>query len=169
MAVTILAAWRRLDPVESFGWAAAAPLATLPVTWYHYPSALTPIALAALLRAPVERRDRVRVLVLAAGVTAAVALLALPLLWVAVALVIAATVTSKVRRRPYGRGVRLHDPRAVGCRPACLARANRAHHVVAYPVVGFTHESTCTGASSRRLPCLGCLHRDSVVRGYWVP
>ncbi len=96
VAVTILAAWRRGDPLESFGWAAAASLATLPVTWYHYPSALIPIALAALLRAPVERRDRVRVLVLAAGVTAAVALVALPLLWVAVALVIAAAVTSKV-------------------------------------------------------------------------
>lgn len=96
VAITILAAWRRRDPLESFAWAAAASLATLPVTWYHYPSALMPIALAALLRAPVERRDRVRVLVLAAGVTAAVALLALPLLWVAVALVIAAAVASKV-------------------------------------------------------------------------
>ena len=94
VAVTILAAWRRRDPLESFGWAAAASLATLPVTWYHYPSALIPIALAALLRAPIERRDRVRVLVLAAGVTAAVALPALPLLWVAVALVIAAAVCS---------------------------------------------------------------------------
>lgn len=96
MAITILAAWRRRDPLESFAWAAAASLFTLPVTWYHYPSALIPVALAALLRAPVGRRARVRLLVLAAGVAAAVALLALPLLWVAVGLVIAAAATSKV-------------------------------------------------------------------------
>lgn len=94
--VTVGAAWRRRDPLESFGWAAAASLATLPVTWYHYPSALIPVALAALLRAPAERRDRVRILVLAAGVTATVALIALPLLWLAVALVLAAATTSKV-------------------------------------------------------------------------
>ena len=43
--------WRRPDPVESFAWATAASLATLPVTWYHYPSALIPIAVAAMLRA----------------------------------------------------------------------------------------------------------------------
>lgn len=100
VAVTLLAVWRRRDPLESFGWAAAASLATLPVTWYHYPSALIPVALAALLRAPAERRDRVRMLVLAAGITAAIALLALPLVWVAVGLVIAAAAASKVPPTP---------------------------------------------------------------------
>ena len=49
LAVTALRpAWRRSDPLESFAWAAVASLATLPVTWYHYPSALLPIAIAAL-------------------------------------------------------------------------------------------------------------------------
>lgn len=100
LAITIVAAWRRVDPLERFAWAAAASLATLPVTWYHYPSALIPIALAALLRAPVEQRVRVRLLVLAAGITAAVALLALPLVWVAVGLVIAAASASKVPPTP---------------------------------------------------------------------
>ena len=48
LAVTVWAAWRRPDAVESFAWAAAASLATLPVTWYHYPSAMIPVAIAAM-------------------------------------------------------------------------------------------------------------------------
>lgn len=90
IVVTVWAAWRRSDPLESFAWAASASLATLPVTWYHYPSALIPVALAALLRAGTSNRARVRILVGAAGVTAALALAVLPLLWVASGLVIAA-------------------------------------------------------------------------------
>lgn len=100
LVITGLAAWRRPDPLESFAWAAAASLATLPVTWYHYPSALIPIAVAALLRTPIDRRARVRILVLAAGITAALALAALPLVWVAVGLVIAAAGASKVPPAP---------------------------------------------------------------------
>lgn len=92
--VTIWAAWHRSDPLESFAWAASASLATLPVTWYHYPSALIPVALAALLRAGTSNRGRVRVLVVAAGVTAALALTFLPLIWVASGLVIAAVHSS---------------------------------------------------------------------------
>ena len=95
LAVTVWAAWRRSDPLESFAWAAGASLATLPVTWYHYPSALIPVALAALLRAPTSSRGRVRFLVTAAGVMAALALTFLPLLWVAVGMVIAAARASR--------------------------------------------------------------------------
>ncbi len=88
--VTVWAAWRRADPIESFAWAAAASLATLPVTWYHYPSAMIPVAVAAMLRASGENARRVGLLVTAAAVVAAVALVWLPLTWVAIALVIAA-------------------------------------------------------------------------------
>ena len=88
--VTAWAAWRRTDPVESFAWAAAASLATLPVTWYHYPSAMIPIAVAALLRASDENVRPVTLTVTAAAVVAALALVWLPLLWVAIGLVIAA-------------------------------------------------------------------------------
>lgn len=95
LAITAGAAWWRADPLESFTWAAVASLATLPVTWYHYPSALIPIAIAALLRAPAARQMRTRGLIIAAGVTAAVAIAALPLLWVAAGLVIAATIASR--------------------------------------------------------------------------
>lgn len=95
LLVTAAAAWWRSDPLESFAWAAAASLATLPVTWYHYPSALIPVAIAALLRAPAPQRTRTRGLIVVAGVTAAVAIAALPLLWVAAVLVIAATIASR--------------------------------------------------------------------------
>jgi hypothetical protein len=88
--LTVWAAWRRPDPVESFAWATAASLATLPVTWYHYPSAMLPVAAAALLRASGAGVRRVSVLVIAGGVVAALGLLWLPLLWVAVALIVAA-------------------------------------------------------------------------------
>jgi hypothetical protein len=88
--LTAWAAWRRTDPVESFAWAAAASLATLPVTWYHYPSAMIPIAVAAMLRASDEQGRSVAVLVTAAAVVAAVALVWLPLLWVAIGLIVMA-------------------------------------------------------------------------------
>jgi hypothetical protein len=93
--VTIVAAYRRPDPLESFAWAAAASLATLPVTWYHYPSAMAPIALAALLRAPPNRQRRLRLTILLAGLVAAVAIAFLPLLWLAVGLVIYAAFASR--------------------------------------------------------------------------
>lgn len=91
VAATLLAAWRRVDPLESFAWAAVASLATLPVTWYHYPSALIPIALAAVLRSDAagSRRATSR-LVLAAAVVGGIAIAMLPLVWLAGGLVILA-------------------------------------------------------------------------------
>lgn len=90
LMVTVWAAWRRADTLESFAWATAASLVTLPVTWYHYPSAMIPIAVAAGLRARGASARPVRVLLIAAGVIAAVAIAALPLVYVALGLVIAA-------------------------------------------------------------------------------
>jgi hypothetical protein len=88
--VTAWAAWSRRDPVESFAWAAAASLSTLPVTWYHYPSAMIPVAIGALLRAEEAALGRTRLLVLAAAIVGAVSIVLLPLLWLSAALVIAA-------------------------------------------------------------------------------
>lgn len=88
--VTAVAAWARRDPVESFTWAAAASLTTLPVTWYHYPSAFIPMAIACLLRCPPPATRTVRLLVIGAGVMAALALAWLPLVWVAIGLVVLA-------------------------------------------------------------------------------
>ncbi len=100
VVLTAWAAWTRADPVESFAWATAASLATLPVTWYHYPSALMPIAVAAMLRASGQDVRRVSLLVIAAAIVAAVALVGLPLLWLAAALVIAAARVSSTERSP---------------------------------------------------------------------
>ena len=95
VAVTLLAAWRHADPLESFAWAAVASLATLPVTWYHYPSALIPVALAAVLRSDATGSGRVtKRLVLAAGVLGGLAIAFLPLLWLAAGMVILAARTS---------------------------------------------------------------------------
>lgn len=90
VVVTGWAAWRRDDALESFAWATAASLSTLPVTWYHYPSAMLPVAIAAGLRAPAGTRRRVAWTIIAAGIVAALAIAWLPLLWPAIGLVIMA-------------------------------------------------------------------------------
>ena len=97
LAVTLVAAWSRRDAVESLAWAAAASLVTLPVTWFHYPAAMIPFALVALLRARHTREaGRVAALVTAATVVSIIAISALPLVWLAVGLVIVATRLSAV-------------------------------------------------------------------------
>jgi hypothetical protein len=91
LAVTVVAAWSSRDAVESLAWAAAASLVILPVTWFHYPAAMIPFALAALLRARHTREaGRAAALVTAATVVSIIAISALPLVWLAVTLVIAA-------------------------------------------------------------------------------
>jgi hypothetical protein len=97
LAVTVVVAWARRDAVESLAWAAAASLVILPVTWFHYPAAMIPFALAALLRARHTREaGRVAALVTVATVVSIVAISALPLVWLAVGLVIVATRLSAV-------------------------------------------------------------------------
>jgi hypothetical protein len=91
LAATVIVAWWRRDVVESLAWAAAASLVILPVTWFHYPAAMIPFALAAVLRARGSAvATRVAALVGAALVVSIVAIAWLPLIWVAVGLVIAA-------------------------------------------------------------------------------
>ena len=90
IAITVWAGWRRGDAVEAFAWAAAASLSTLPVTWYHYPNAMIPVAIAAWLRADRASGGRVRLAIVAAMVVAAVAIAVLARLWIAIGLVILA-------------------------------------------------------------------------------
>jgi alpha-1,2-mannosyltransferase len=52
VGITAWSAWRHRDPVQSLGWAGLASLVILPVTWYHYPAALLPFAIAAAVRRP---------------------------------------------------------------------------------------------------------------------
>ena len=85
--MTFVVALRDDDVIEGFSIAVIASLVTLPVTWYHYPAALMPIAIAALLRA---RGDHVRptaILVASAVAVGTIAVVWLPLLWVAMAMV----------------------------------------------------------------------------------
>jgi len=83
-------AWALEDTVESFGWAAVASLVVLPVTWFHYPVALIPLALVAWLRA--DPRARARVLgAIGGAIGVGILAVAMPvLIWLAVALVMMA-------------------------------------------------------------------------------
>ncbi len=91
LALTAGAAWRRRDPVESLALASIASLVTLPVMWYHYPAALIPFALAAMLRSRGTPVARTTTLVVgAAAVVAAISIVWLPLLWVAIGLLLMA-------------------------------------------------------------------------------
>jgi hypothetical protein len=92
LVATVVAALRVRDVVESLAWAVVASMIVLPVTWYHYPSALIPFAIVALLRSwgSGRRAEQVRWLVIAAAVVAAVGIALLPLIYVAIALVLAA-------------------------------------------------------------------------------
>ncbi len=86
LAVTAVAALRVRDPLASVAVAIAASLVVLPVTWYHYPVALIPVGIALAVLRPASRA-RVAV----AAVVADVAIGFIPLLWVAVGVLLAAT------------------------------------------------------------------------------
>jgi len=84
----VWAACKRPDPVESLAIAAAATFVLLPVTWIHYPAALIPFGIAALLRSDGPVAARVRLLIGGAVVAAGASLAWLPLLWLGVGLVL---------------------------------------------------------------------------------
>jgi hypothetical protein len=103
LAITVVAAWSRLDPVESLAWAAAASLVILPVTWFHYPAAIIPFALVALLRARgTAAATQVAAIIALATIVSIIAIAALPLIWLAVGLVIAAVWVSAPNRPILG-------------------------------------------------------------------
>jgi Glycosyltransferase family 87 len=96
VGITIVAAFRPRDPVEGLAWAVTASLVVLPVTWFHYPTALIPFAVAALARREgAPRPGRVSALVVGAMAAAALAIGAPVAVWLAVALVLAAVRVSR--------------------------------------------------------------------------
>ena len=95
IAGTAIAGWALDDHIESFAWATVASLVVLPVTWFHYPVALLPVALAAASRAHGAAWRPSALLLGAAIVTAALAILAPVLVWVAALLVLAAVRASR--------------------------------------------------------------------------
>lgn len=114
LLLTAVVAVRMADPVESLAWAAAASLVVLPVTWYHYPSALIPFAIVAVLRSLGSEAAgrRVRALVAGAAVVAAIAIIWLPLLYLAIGLVLAAVrLSGRLTRRDLAAdGIRAPAP-----------------------------------------------------------
>ena len=83
VVATVFAAVRVRDPILSVGIAVTASLVVLPVTWYHYPVALMPVAAALAIRDP-----RSRPWIALAIVLVDVGIVALPLVWVGVAVVL---------------------------------------------------------------------------------
>jgi hypothetical protein len=89
LVAIVWSAWKRPDPVESLAIAATATFVLLPVAWIHYPAALIPFAVAALLRSEGPATARTRLLIGGAVFVAGASLAWLPLLWLAVALALA--------------------------------------------------------------------------------
>jgi hypothetical protein len=99
VGATVSAAWVIRDPLTSIAVAAVASLVILPITWYHYPAALVPFAIAAVARSHSGSTGlRARLAVLCAGLAATLAIAWLPLLYLAVALGLYGVVLS--RRSP---------------------------------------------------------------------
>ncbi len=103
LGLTVWAAERSRDVVSSLALATVASLVTLPITWYHYPLALLPFAVAAYLRATAPQALIVRWLLGAAVFSSLLAILAPVAVWVAVGLVLIAV----QRTRPDAEITRL--------------------------------------------------------------
>jgi hypothetical protein len=100
LALVVLAGWSRREPVESLAYAAIGSLVILPVTWYHYPAALIPFALAALLRFQGSRAARRVHRWVAAAAAVAIVSVAMPVL---VLLSLAAVALATRGDRPIGQ------------------------------------------------------------------
>jgi hypothetical protein len=88
VATIALAGWRIADPVLSLAVASTATLFLLPISWIHYPAALLPFGIAAVVRSrALEPRARraVRRWAALALVAAAGAIVWMPSLWLATA------------------------------------------------------------------------------------
>jgi Glycosyltransferase family 87 len=97
LAATVAAGRLLDDPVASFGVATIASLVVLPVTWFHYPVALIPVAIAAASRAEHGARPATFAALVAGVVAAGLAVVAPVAVWVAVALVLLAVRLSRPR------------------------------------------------------------------------
>jgi cobalamin synthase len=101
IAGTVVASRLVRDTLESLGWALVASLILLPVTWYHYPVALIPVAIAAWTRSRgMPQARRVSITIFVAWILADAAI-ALPVTtWIAMALVLVAVRMSRPSSSP---------------------------------------------------------------------
>jgi Glycosyltransferase family 87 len=95
VAVTLAAGRLVEDPVASFCVATIASLVALPVTWFHYPVALLPVAFAAATRADRAARSATMVALAAALAAAGLAIIAPVVVWVGIVFVLLAVYTSR--------------------------------------------------------------------------
>jgi Glycosyltransferase family 87 len=95
VAASLLAGFAIRDRLTGIAIAGIASLVILPVTWYHYPAALIPFAVAAVVRArgTVAAR-RTTTLIVAAAVIATLSIAWVPGLWLAVGFGLAGVVAS---------------------------------------------------------------------------
>jgi hypothetical protein len=94
VVVTAIAALRIGDPLLSLALAGAVSLVTLPVTWYHYPAALLPVAAALAIGYRSARPWLALAIVLAD-----VAIVWLPIVWLGVAVVVVMAAVMSQRGR----------------------------------------------------------------------
>jgi hypothetical protein len=95
VAASFLAGWAIRDRLTGIAIAAIASLVILPVTWYHYPSALIPFAVAAVVRARGTASSlRTTTLIAGGAVVATLSIAWLPAMWLAVGLGLAGITAS---------------------------------------------------------------------------
>ena len=89
------AGWAVRDRLTGIAIAGIASLVLLPVTWYHYPTALIPFAIAGIVRARgTSSAPRTTALIAAAALIATLSIAWVPGLWLAVALGLAGVAAS---------------------------------------------------------------------------
>jgi hypothetical protein len=96
LAAALVAGFAIRDRLSGIAVAGMASLVILPVTWYHYPVALIPFAVAAVVRADgTAAAPRTRALIGAAALVATLSIAWVPGLWVAIALGLAGVAASR--------------------------------------------------------------------------
>lgn len=95
VAASLWAGWAVRDRLTGIAIAGIGSLVILPVTWYHYPAALIPFGVAAVVRARgTAAATRTTALVAAAAALATLSIAWLPALWLAVGLGLAGVAAS---------------------------------------------------------------------------
>jgi hypothetical protein len=95
VVASLWAGWAVKDRLSGIAIAGIASLVLLPVTWYHYPTALIPFAVAAVVRAQgTAAAQRTTALIATAAVVATLSIAWIPGVWLAVGLGLAGVFSS---------------------------------------------------------------------------
>jgi hypothetical protein len=95
LLASLWAGWGLRDRLTGIAIAGIVSLVVLPVTWYHYPTALMPFAIAAIVRARgTSAASRTTALIATAAVVATLSIAFVPAVWIAVGLGLAGVAAS---------------------------------------------------------------------------